>query len=220
MTFLYLLSSLTWLVPIILFFGLIVGAYFFDTLKIEYKYLLLYISVCLVIDILSRITGRMSENNLMFFLFYSLFELIFFYSFFRKFFFARNFLYYFVIPVAACYIIYEGYLLSNTQASEFQSYSKSLSSFVVLIMTIDSLFTMLKKNSLNLHLLKFYSLVFVYFSINLIFFLPINFLINAPSHIKFYFWFVHLVMTIVFYLFIVVEIWKNGVKQKPLQRGL
>lgn len=220
MTFLDLLSSLTWLVPIILFFGLIVGVYFFDSLKIEYKYLLLYISFCFVIDVFSRATGRVNENNLMFFLFYSLFELVFFYSFFRKFFFTKNVIYCFVVPVSVCYIIYEGYLLNNALASEFQSYSRSLSSFVILIITIDSLFTVLKNNNLNLHQLKFYSLIFIYFSINLIFFLPINFLINAPSNIKFYFWFIHLIITIVFYSFIVIEIWKNGVRQRPLQRGL
>jgi hypothetical protein len=59
----------------------------------------------------------------------------------------------------------------------------------------------------------------IYFSLNLIFFLPVNFLINVASSVKFYFWSANLLLTISFYTFLCKEIWKNGSTRKRLRSG-
>lgn len=221
MTFSSFLELSMWLVPLILISGIILGIYYYAAIELKYRYFILYFGICLLIDIVSRIAGNFYGNNLLFLVVFSLLELLFFYKFYRTCFFKRKVPRHFVATLIACiYMTGEIYLLSTTRPEEFQSYSKTLGSFIILLMIIDFLFEMLNKKQLNNDLLKFNSILIIYFSINLIFFLPVNFLINAPSYIKFYFWFVHLIVTILFYLFIMIGIWKNGVKRKLLQRGL
>lgn len=221
MTFSSFLEFSMWLVPFLLLSGMTLGIYYYSVLELKYRYFILYFAICLLIDIVSRIAGDFYGNNLLFLVVFSLLELLFFYKFYSTCFFKRKIPKHFVAILIACmYMIGEIYVLSTTRPEEFQSYSKTLGSFIILLMVIDFMFEMLNKKQFNNELLKFNSILIIYFSINLIFFLPVNFLINAPSHIKFYFWFVHLIMTIIFYLFILIGIWKNGVKRKPLQRGL
>lgn len=210
-----------WLVPLILFSGIMLGIYYYTVLELKYRYFILYFGICLMIDIVSRIAGDFYGNNLLFLVVFSLSELLFFYTFYRTCFFKRKVPKYAIITLIACiYMTGEIYVLSTTVPEEFQSYSKTLGSFIILLMIIEFLFEILDKKHSDRDVLKLNSVLIIYFAINVIFFLPINFLINAPSHIKLYFWLVHLTMTILFYLFIMIELWKNGARQKLLQRGL
>ncbi|MBX2950177.1 MAG: hypothetical protein KF704_12935 [Crocinitomicaceae bacterium] len=220
MSFFRLLSLLTSLAPVILSLGLILGVYYYPFLQSRYRYFLLYMGICLVTDIASRFAGALMGNNLIFFVVFSLLELLFFSAFYRKFFFGRNRVKHVLLTVgAAVYILSEVYLLFQVTPEEFQMYSKTLSSFVILLMAIDFLFEILKKEQIDPALLKYNSVFIIYFSVSLIFFLPVNFLINVPESFKFYFWCVHLLLTILLYTFILIEIWKNGSKQKQLRRG-
>lgn len=220
MSFFRLLSMFTSFVPVILSLGIIIGMYYYPFLQSKYRYFLLYTGICLVTDIASRFAGEVIGNNLIFFVVFSLLELLFFSAFYRKFFFERNRMKHVLYTIgASAYILSEVYLLFQVSPEEFQMYSKTLSSFVILLMAIDFLFEVLKKKEIDSALLKYNSVFIIYFSVSLIFFLPVNFLINVPESFKFYFWCVHLLVTLLLYSFIVIEIWKNGSKQKQLQRG-
>lgn len=214
MNFIIFLSVLTWFVPIILCLGILIGSYFFRLLDLENRYLVAYIVNCFAIDLISRLMGKISENNLIFFILFSMVELSFFYLLYLKVLNVKGFLLHLLFFVSISYMGYEILCLDNANSLEFQSYSKSLCSFVILILTTLKLFDLLKDSSLMVGNLRFYSFVFIYYSVNLIFFLPFNFLINAPSLFKFYLWFLYLIITIVFYSFLVIKIWKNGVRQK------
>ncbi len=221
MTFSSFLEILMLLVPIELIFGIALGIYFYSYLKLPYKELTFYLAICLITDLLSRIAGDLLGSNLVFFIIFSIFELLFFYFFYQKHFSynKKRLLMNAFVYLAVAYMLGELYYLLNTKPKEFQTYSRSLSSFVILVIIFDYLFKLLKSNNLKSNQLKQCSILIVYCSINLIFFLPFNFLINVHSSVKFYFWFFNLITTVVFYSLIIKEIWKNGSKQKLLQRG-
>ena len=209
-----------WLVPIELGLGIVLGIYFFSCLTTIYRYLLFYLVVCLGVDILSRVLGELYGNNLALIIVFSFFELMCFYFLFRRCYFKRRVLRHSImVLLASLYMFGEIFLLYNVSVQEFQSYSKTLGSFVIVLMTVDFMFELVRGKNLNNRLLRANSIFIFYFSINMIFFLPINFLINVPSSIKFYLWYANLFVTVLFYSFIVWELWRNGLKQKQLQLG-
>lgn len=221
MTFSHVLSIFTTIIPLLLVVGIAVGIYYYYFLPLKYRYLLAYFGICLFIDVLSRVAGKLFENNLVLLIVFSLLELLFFYVFFRVCYFRRSVLKHTILVIAGgLYMMTEIFLLSKVAASAFQSYAKTLSSFLILVMVIDYLFDVLRRKGNVAESIPELAAFIIYFSVNLIFFLPINFLINVSSELKFYFWCINLVVTVLFYLFLVREIWKNGSMQKQLQRGL
>lgn len=220
MTFNRLLSIGTLLVPLLLLFGTIAGACYYRYLDKKNKFLVAYLSVCLIVDILSRIAGEVYNNNLIFVVIFSLLEMVFFYLYYRVCFFKKEVRSYTVVTfIAVVYMIYEMFALKDTAPIDFQPYSKVICSFIIIIMSINILFEKISKEQQDSTIVKLNSVFVMYFSLNLIFFLPVNFLINVASSVKFYFWFANLLLTVSFYTFLSKEIWKNGRTQKRLQSG-
>jgi hypothetical protein len=220
MTFKRVISISTALVPLILFFGVVAGAYFRRYLDERNRFLVIYLSICLTIDMVSRIIGELYRNNLIFIVIFSLLELLFFYFFYQVCFFQRRIrMYALVTGLASLYMIYEMFTLKDVAPAEFQPYSKVICSFIIIIMSINCLFDSIRKEQQDSAIIKLSSVFVIYFSLNLIFFLPVNFLINVASSVKFYFWFANLLLTFSFYIFLSREIWKNGSTQRRLQSG-
>lgn len=220
MTFSQLLSVSTMIIPLVLVIGIVAGIYYYSFLLLKYRYLLAYLGICLSIDILSRLVGKLFANNLVLLIVFSLLELLFFYVFFRVCYFRRKVLKHTILViVAGLYMMTELFLLGKVAVTAFQSYAKTLSALLILVMVIDYLLDTLSNGNAITEGLSEQAAFIIYFSINLIFFLPINFLINVSSEMKFYFWCVNLVVTVLFYLILVFKIWKNGLKQKQLRHG-
>ena len=214
------LELLLWFVPTILTIGTLVGIYHFPTLSGAYKNLFLYLLICLLTDIVCRIVGSIHGSNLILFIIFSIFEMIFFYYFFQKYLFKKeNIKWKIIVVISTFYLLLELYFLSEVNPREFQTYSKSLTSLVSLLMTFDYLLIKLKDKTLNFRIIKFSSVFIIYQGLNLIILLPFNYLINVPSPVKFYFWLFLLIITLIFYGFIIIEIWKNGMRPKQLQHG-
>jgi hypothetical protein len=221
MTFFRFLSIATILVPILLFLGIASGTYYYKFLEKKYRFLLLYLIICLVTDILSRIAGEFYDNNLIFIIIFSLFELVFFTVFYQACVFKRKKITYSILTFfAATYILYEMYILKDVLPKDFQPYSKVICSFIIIVMAINYFFEKINTEQEDNSGIKLNSVFVVYFSLNLIFFLPVNFLINVTSSVKFYFWCANFLLTISFYTFLGREIWKNGSIQKRLHYGL
>lgn len=214
------LELLLWFVPTILTIGTLVGIYHFHTLSSAYKNLFLYLLICLLTDIVCRIVGSIHGSNLILFIIFSIFEMIFFYYYFQKYLFKKeNIKWKIIVVISTFYLLLELYFLSKVNPREFQTYSKSLTSLVSLLMTFDYLLIKLKDKTLNFRIIKFSSVFIIYQGLNLIILLPFNYLINVPSPVKFYFWLFLLIITLIFYGFIIIEIWKNGMRPKQLQHG-
>ncbi len=221
MSFYEILDILTYLIPILLFLGISAGIYYFKFIKFEYRFLLFYLTLCFVTDILGRVLGTLYDNNLILIIVFSFFELLFFSIFYQVCLYKRKILPYIVAStVSTLYILWEIISLWNTPPNEFQTYSRTLSSFLIIIMAINYLFEKIENKHKSNNIVKLNSVIIIFFSLHLIFYLPINFLINVPSSIKYYFWCANFFLIIAFYIYLGREIWRNGLTQKQLHSGL
>ncbi|MFT5250056.1 MAG: hypothetical protein ACI93P_001791 [bacterium] len=121
--------------------------------------------------------------------------------------------------IGIIYTIVETLQIDATNTSTFQSYSKIISSFIIVIMALSYILGQIKEEENIENRFLNYSII-VYFSIELILLLPLNFLINNESHSVYYVWFSHLCINLFFYIFIIRFIWKNGKTHKQLSSGL
>lgn len=221
MSFFRILSISTAIVPFILLFGIIKGLQYYRYLKTDYKLLVVYLIGCFLADISSRIMGEFYKNNLICMVAFSLFELLFFVYYYQTCFFKRKVWRYLIVAlIGTIYIGHEIYTLINVKPEYFQTYSKTFTAFLIIIMGIDFFIENLKEERIDSSSTMRRNAIFIfYFSLNLILFLPINFLINVSSSVKFYFWLINLIVTFSFYIILTKKIWKNGLTQKQLQRG-
>lgn len=221
MTFNQILSIATLAVPFLLIGGIAVGLRLRKYLQRNYMYLVVYLIICLITDVLSRIVGGLYDNNLIFIVVFSLLELVFFYLYFRPSFTEKAANYYAVaVAFAVLYMVYELFFLRNVAPAAFQPYSKVIGAFLIIVMVLNCLFQTIKDDPFVQSVSNLNSIFVLYFSLNLIFFLPVNFLINVTSSVKFYFWCANFLLTLSFYTYLSHEIWKNGSTRKRLQPGL
>ena len=221
MTFNQILSIATLAVPLMLIGGIAVGLRLRKYLQRNYMHLVVYLIICLITDVLSRIVGGLYDNNLIFIVVFSLLELVFFYLYFRPSFTEKAANYYAVaVAFAVLYMVYELFFLRNVAPAAFQPYSKVIGAFLIIVMVLNCLFQTIKDDPFVQSVSNLNSIFVLYFSLNLIFFLPVNFLINVTSSVKFYFWCANFLLTLSFYTYLSHEIWKNGSIRKRLQPGL
>lgn len=203
---------LTLFSPAILAIGLCIGFYFYKSLNAIHKSILFYLLLMLVIDLSGRILKFTYGNNLIILPIYSFLELGMFVCFYYKFLFkAKHRLILGLSIVAVLYILWEIVVLKVMETRQFQSYAKVADNFVIITLALGffyekiNIFKESKWDNFRLN-----ATVLVFFSVNMLFFLPINFLINEKSGLNHYFWLSNLVITILFYLFLITSIWKNG----------
>lgn len=210
---------LEYTVPVLLTLGVLTGVYYLKPLDKVHRILVLYLAVCLSVDLLSRVFAKLYGNNLILIPVSGFLELISF-----------SFFYYHVLknkrlipPLvvgALAYILYEASGLNVDDVAGFQTYSRVVASFLITVMSIVCFFEWIGSESQmpgNILLLNASNLIF--YAFNLICFLPVNFLINVDSDIKFSFWFANFLVTLVFYIVLTFVIWKNGKSRKQLRPG-
>ena len=181
---------------------------------------MIYMLFMFIIDIISRICGYYG-SNLLVLLIYSFFELILFSVFYFKFLYNnKHRILASISLIALLYIIFEIIVIKQIKAMEFQSYAKVLDNLVIIYMALVFFYERIniykesKWDNFGLN-----AVILVFFSINLIFFLPINFLINETSGLNHYFWISNLVITVAFYSYLTHSIWKNGRTRRLLLSG-
>jgi len=208
MEFKTLYEILNVLSPVALIIGLIIGLSNFKKLNIIHKGITCYLLVMLCVDMTGRILEYHSRNNLVVLLIYSLVEMLFFVYFYYKYLFkSRHRVLIGLSFLAAGYIIWELIYFSQ-DVRQFQSYAKVVDNFVVITLALVFLSDKIrdyKESKLDTFYIN--AAILVFFTINLIFFLPINFTLNESA--GFYFWLFNLVTTVSFYLYLTFCIWKN-----------
>jgi hypothetical protein len=216
--FLTLISLLT---PITLLFGILVGSYNFKHLDVSVRFLFFYLVLCLVVDLLYRYFGYYShlKYNLFIIPIFAFFELAIFSGlYYRHILKSRsNILVLFIAVALLCIFIELLFINRLLHQKSFQSYGKVIGDAAILFYCLmyywklfnGSIPIVTEHRNLNVAVL-------VYFSINLILFLPINFLVNASISIVFLFWVLNLLSLILFYLVLIYLIWRNGKTRKCL----
>lgn len=219
MTFLEILKMLNVLSPIVLFLGLVIGFYFYRSLNNVHKNIVHYLLIMLCVDITSRLFARYLGNNLIILLVFSLIEVSFFVYFYKKYLFKASHKILTGLGIAGIlYIIAEiliNFVFTKVDSKQFQPYAKVVDNFVVISLALGffhekiNIFKESKWDNFKLN-----ATILVFFTLNMIFFLPFNFLVNESTGLKFYFWLANLTITISFYLFLIYFLWKNGRTQK------
>lgn len=221
MTFYELVKSLNLLSSVISLIGFSIGLYYYKSLDIVHKGITWYLLGMFLTDLVSRIIAA-TGNNFIVLLVYSLLEMtLFAYFYFKYFFKAQHRLVMSLCCIAFLYILWEIVLFERTDLKGFQSYAKVVDDFIIIILILTffhekiNIFKEFKWDNF-----RFNAIVFVFYSINLVFFLPLNFLINESSGLKFYFWLGNTLSLILFYSYLTHSIWRNGRTQKLLRSGL
>lgn len=201
--------------PATLIIGIVVGIVLYNRLDKLHKSITAYLILMLCVDLLSRNIKYVLGNNLIILPLYSLIELGFFVYFYNKYLFTKSNKFLIGVGIAGgIYIIAEIFLyfvFNTLDVKQFQPYCKVIDNFIIIIMALlffkqkISNFKELGWGNFRLNIV-----LLIFFTLNTIIFLPFNFLINGNSEVKFYFWMFHSVTIFLFYIFLIVEIWKNS----------
>jgi len=208
----WLFETITFCAPIILLFGIILGTIYYKRLENIHRTLFFYLLVALFIDILSRVMGHYFNNNLILIPIFGLLELVILATLYFKFLIKiKNKLWLFPIGCLILFNIIEIFTLVNVDPTEFYCNSRVLDSIAIVVMSIIFFFKILgSEHQQKPGFLFLNTIIFAFHSLNLILYLPINFLINVESDIKFHFWTTSVILTSVFYISIIRIIWIHG----------
>lgn len=216
------LFAITLISPIILILGIAIGIYCRKHLTGCFRLLLLYLILGFVTEVMSKYFGSFSnlKYNLFLIPIYALLELLLFSILYYKHVVKsknRYFLY-FIFVLLGLILIDLSRIGSMFNASSFQSYGKVIADAGIVIFCLIYYLDVVKgkiKPTFELNVLNAASLIF--FSLNLIIFLAINFLVNANYGIVMFFWFFNLTIVCLYYIIIIYLIWRNGKTRKSLR---
>ncbi|KAF2519586.1 hypothetical protein E0W68_04375 [Flavobacterium salilacus subsp. salilacus] len=215
MKFIEILQYLPKFYPIFLTTGLIIGIVSYRYIDRLHKTIFFYLLAMLIVDIVSRLLKYFYFNNQIMLLVYSLIELFVFVLLYRNYLFSKkNKILIFTGYLGTIYIIGEivyYFIINDTKPEQFQPYAKVVDNFIIILLALTFLYE--KMNSFKESRWDNFRLnivVLVFFTLNTLIFLPFNFLVNEASGIKFYFWACNLILVVIFYGFLISEIWRNG----------
>lgn len=215
-------NYITFSTPLVLLIGIFVGLSCFRRLKPGGRLVFYYLAICLLIDLLSRYFGIVShlKNNAFLLPIFAFLELLVFSILYYKHIFRSKskFLLLFIV------IMHLIVLLDVASLSKLL-YQKSIFSFGKVIADVSILFfcmvyywkLSMGQISIILEYTRLNAAIFIYYSINLIIFLSLNFLVNNRLSIVTFFWTINIVSAVSFYLFLTYLIWQNGKIRKILQ---
>lgn len=213
---------ITLLSPLILLLGIIIGVYYRKHLNGCFRLLLAYLILGVLTELISKYFGYYSSTKYNLFLIpiYGLLELVLFSILYYRYIIRnRSKLYIYFILFLICLIIIDlSRIESMFKASSFQSYGKVIADAGIVVFCLIYYLDVVKgkiKPTFELNLLNAASIIF--FSLNLIIFLAINFLVNANYGIVMFFWFFNLTIVCLYYMIIIYLIWRNGKTRKSLR---
>ncbi len=176
-----------------------------------------YMGLALVSTIGMQLMASYFGNNLILVTAFGLFELLLFTVLYSKYMGMKR-LRWLILVLAllgSSFICYELLTIDFFNTAEFQTYARVLDAFIIIMFSMIYFFDKLSKGTdLSNSAIVLNTTILVFFSLNLIFLLPINFLINEESQLKFYFWLTYITIISIFYLFVTYLIWKNGKRRR------
>ena len=205
--------------PLALLLGVLCSLVYLKYLDRTSRILFVYFIWCITFDIVSRFATAYIGNNLIMWIAFNLGELVIFSALYFSLLKKRTLLG-ILSALGMAYLIFEIVYIDSYDVKHFQSYSKIVSSILIVIMVmVDFVSHLNSDKSISKNIQWLNSAILAYFSLVLILFLPLNLLINETSSIITYIWFSYLIVTVLFYVFISFFIWKNGRNRKWLHYG-
>lgn len=163
---------------------------------------------------LARFIGKISFNNLILFAALSLLELVVFSLFYYR---IGNFkrTIYLINLLGVGFVVYELLSMQIYDVANFQAYSKIVTPFLIVIMAFFYFFEVIKREeTVPSEYLRLNYIISVFFGLEFILLLPMNFAINSDSDVIFYIWFARLIINLTFYVLLTQYLWKSGKNPK------
>ena len=216
MTIYEIYKSIDFLSPLALIIGVSVGAIFYKYLDNVHRSVSIYLGFMLLVDFTSRIYAYCFSNNHIILLLYSMLELILFLYFYLKYMLRKKYLAIICIGIAGIlYILWE-LITFRENAKQFQPYSKIADNAMIIFLVLTFFSEKISNYSdSKWDYFKLNIAVLLFFTINLIFFLPLNFLINEETGA--YFWIGIVIINMLFYLYLTSLIWQNAAASRKLK---
>lgn len=208
--------------PITLMVGLIVSLLYFRYISKGYRLLIVYLAGALIMDLLFRYFGSYShlKYNLFLFPIFGFFELAVLSVLYYKYIFkgiSKSLLVFIVtmLLLIACEIFSINKLL---EIKTFYSFGKVIADVSIIWFCLLFYWQVFKGEipvkskygTLN-------AAILIFFSINLVISLPLNFLVNEKLSVVIFFWVINLISVLLFYFFLIYLIWQDGKTRKILQ---
>lgn len=215
MSFIEVYNFLNLLSPGILILGIILGILTYRNLDIIHRGITIYLIIMLTVDMTGRIFEYLYGNNLFILLIYSLIEVIVFTYFYFKFIFKRKHYLALIFSIIGIVYICSEIVKFENNIIDFQPYSKVVDNAVIIYLSL----TFLYEKVIEFKQFKFQELylqlaILIFFTINSIIFLPLNFILNQT--VGKYFWQIILFITVIFYSYLTYSISQNA-RQNKLQ---
>ncbi|HAD97269.1 MAG TPA: hypothetical protein DCG19_07670 [Cryomorphaceae bacterium] len=182
-----------------------------------YKLLSLYLLLALLTDLLSRFIGTVYGNNLILVPLFGLAELALFTFLFHRYLLPRK--YPFIIGmIIACALLIGLDLFGADwgQPTHFHAYGRVLSGLLIATLSLISLGHILRNpQRQTLPNLALCAGILIYYAIDSLWFISVNFMVNQEVSTVFGLWMVHALVTPLFYIFLTHHIWRTGRILKP-----
>ena len=208
---LFVIDILSYVIPIILLIGTVMGFLVYRQFKtnrfIKLMFFLFFLSI--LNDLFSRITPVYFDSNLIFINTYSLVELIILYLYLKNAFIEEKKVFKHVFVLLVLFNIFEFFTVDFHDYLYYQSYSKSLNSLFLLILSIFLILSYIKLDRFeNVNRVLF--LLPIYLTINSLIGLPLNLLINYVDESVYYIWMINTLNSLTFYSVLIFTTWKYG----------
>ena len=204
-------------VPYLNVLGICVGLFYLSRSRLNdvFKFVLAYLEICLIFNYLMEVSVHFFKTNLFLIPIFGFVELLFFTYLFAALLNKKN-------PRTAASIVITGglglsYILFDIFANDplnssgFQTYARVVDAVLIVFFCMTYFYnTLANEIKTNQHVFLLISGILVYYSLNVILLLPINFMINDASQLKFYFWFAYTILMILFYIFLTYTLWRSG----------
>lgn len=217
-----LLEIILLFIPITSGIGAVLCSLNFKQYNWVFRILTLYLWVAFTTDILSRIADYLTGENLVlvplfgaieFFLFSCVYYLILFKKWTIRFVLFTLFTLFF--------LSIEFFQSFHLIPQKFQSYSRVFEGCCILFFAVYYYYCTLKeKIPFHSQLILFNTGTILFFSINSLWHVLINFLINSPTSFIYSIWLINAIALPLYYIFLTLLIWKNGKTLKPLPSGV
>lgn len=203
------------LISVVLCVGIVLTILFYKKTNGLHKSIGCYFLLMLGVDTASVIVADRIGSNLIVLPVFSLIELLFFVYFYNKYLLSKpNKI---VIGLGVLGMVYiateffQYFVFSTFNIKQFEPYAKITDNFIVIIMALIFYYQKMKSfNETWIINFKLNTAILLYFTINTIIFLPLNFILNSSGNAKFYIWIINVTIILLFYIYLTALIWKNG----------
>jgi hypothetical protein len=204
--------------PIVLLTGVIIGTINIKKNPEIGQLIFGYFIAGLLLEITSRYWGQVNEakNNLIFLSISGTVDFLFFTVLYIRFFFGRKRTWLLFLSFPTLILLF--YMMYHKAAlipSAFDAYDKVICDGIIVFYALLSSYDLINgKEEVRTDVMRVNAVVLLFFSLDLLFSLTTNFLINAGTHFVIYFWILRFVLLTTLYTTLAYTLWQIGKNRK------